>query len=40
MELHAPILKHPIPAQGSTVPGWQPDDCRDHDDRMPAGHVG
>jgi multimeric flavodoxin WrbA len=37
----ARILKeHPIPPEGNTVPGWQPDDCRGHDDRMPAGHVG
>lgn len=30
----------PIPPEGNTVPGWQPPDCRGHDDRMPAGHVG
>jgi multimeric flavodoxin WrbA len=37
----ARILKeHPIPPEGNTVPGWQPDECRGHDDRMPAGHVG
>jgi multimeric flavodoxin WrbA len=37
----ARILKeHPIPPQGNTVPGWQPDDCEGHDDRMPGGHVG
>jgi multimeric flavodoxin WrbA len=37
----ARILKqNPIPPEGNTVPGWQPDECRGHDDRMPAGHVG
>ena len=37
----ARILKqHPIPPEGNTAPGWQPDECRGHDDRMPAGHVG
>ena len=37
----ARILKeHPIPPEGNTVPGWQPDECRGHDDRLPAGHVG
>jgi multimeric flavodoxin WrbA len=37
----ARILKqHPIPPEGNTVPGWQPDECRGHEDRMPAGHVG
>jgi multimeric flavodoxin WrbA len=29
----------PIPPEGNTVPGWQPESC-DHDTRMPAGHVG
>jgi multimeric flavodoxin WrbA len=37
----ARILKsNPIPPEGNTVPGWQPPECRGHDDRMPAGHVG
>ena len=37
----ARILKeHPIPAEGNTVPGWQPDACSGHDDRMPAGLIG
>ena len=37
----ARILKqHPIPPEGNTVPGWQPEDCSGHDDRMPGGHVG
>lgn len=37
----ARILKeHPIPPEGNTVPGWQPDDCQGHEDRSPAGHVG
>lgn len=37
----ARILKeNPIPPEGNTVPGWQPDECSGHDDRMPAGHVG
>jgi hypothetical protein len=37
----ARILKaNPIPPEGNTVPGWQPDECRGHEDRMPAGHVG
>ncbi|MDP9294612.1 MAG: NAD(P)H-dependent oxidoreductase [Actinomycetota bacterium] len=34
------LKEHPIPPEGNTVPGWQPDECRGHDDRMPAGHVG
>jgi multimeric flavodoxin WrbA len=34
------LAEHPIPPEGNTVPGWQPDECRGHDDRMPAGHVG
>jgi hypothetical protein len=29
----------PIPPEGNTVPGWQPERC-DHDTRTPAGHVG
>ena len=29
----------PIPPEGNTVPGWQPEECR-HDTRTPAGHVG
>jgi multimeric flavodoxin WrbA len=33
------LKEHPIPAEGNTVPGWQPDQCT-HDTRMPAGHVG
>jgi multimeric flavodoxin WrbA len=37
----ARILKeHPIPAEGNTVPGWQPEDCKHREERMPAGHVG
>ncbi|MFN2616010.1 MAG: flavodoxin family protein [Thermoleophilaceae bacterium] len=37
----ARILKeHPIPPEGNTVPGWQPDDCKSREERMPAGHVG
>lgn len=37
----ARILRaNPIPPEGNTVPGSQPDDCSGHDDRMPAGHVG
>ncbi len=37
----ARILKeHPIPLQGNTVRGWQPEDCSGHDDRMPGGPVG
>ena len=37
----ARILKqNPIPPEGNTVPGWQPDECRGHHDRMPGGHVG
>ena len=41
LQILARILKqHPIPPEGNTVPGWQPDDCGGHDDRMPAGHVG
>lgn len=34
------LKEHPIPAEGNTVPGWQPPECRGHDDRGPAGHVG
>ena len=34
------LKKHPIPPEGNTVPGWQPDECGGHDDRMPAGHIG
>ena len=37
----ARMLKQtPIPAEGNTVPGWQPDDCQGHEDRAPGGHVG
>ena len=37
----ARILKeHPIPPEGNTVPGGQPEDCAGHHDRMPGGHVG
>jgi multimeric flavodoxin WrbA len=34
------LREHPIPPEGNTVPGWQPEDCSGHDDRMPGGHVG
>ena len=29
-----------IPAEGNTVPGWQPEVCRTREERLPAGHVG
>lgn len=29
-----------IPAEGNTVPGWQPEVCETREQRMPAGHVG
>jgi multimeric flavodoxin WrbA len=33
------LKEHPIPAEGNTVPGSQPEQCT-HETRMPAGHVG
>jgi multimeric flavodoxin WrbA len=34
------LKERPIPAEGNTMPGWQPEDCKHREQRMPAGHVG
>jgi multimeric flavodoxin WrbA len=34
------LKEHPIPPEGNTVPGWQPEECAHREERMPAGHVG
>ena len=34
------LKEKPIPPEGNTVPGWQPEDCKNREERMPAGHVG
>jgi len=34
------LNEHPIPPEGNTVPGWQPQECAGREDRMPGGHVG
>jgi multimeric flavodoxin WrbA len=34
------LKRTPIPPDGNTVEGWQPERCRTREERMPAGHVG
>lgn len=32
-------MQDPLPPEGNTVPGWQPQACSGHDDRMPGGNA-
>ena len=34
------LRERPIPPEGNTVPGWQPEECRMPEERVPAGHFG